>query len=164
MSETEQAPASGGVDVGELLALATVEKFAAGGHWYEPGKRIIPPVDGPAALYIIACSPERIIALCAELTALRARVEALTTPDSFWLYEDPEQYFADEQDMCDDALCVGEVARVLCGRTLPSRWAAHVCIPATETSDADSEIQMFATEAEALAALTPSPTPTRTEP
>ena len=155
MIETEQAPASGGVET-RLCGVCLGRPLASGRPCICGG---VGTED--AEMYGLRAECFR---LDAELTALRARVEALTTPDSFWLYEDPEQHFNDAQDLCYDAIEVGEAERVLCGRTLPSRWAAHVRIPATETSDEDSEIQMFATEAEALAALTPSPTPARTEP
>jgi hypothetical protein len=76
----------------------------------------------------------------------------LREPDTYWLADDPETGNNDVEDF-RDVIEVGEVARLIVGHTLPPQWAAHVRIPETPTSDADSEVQLFATAAEAHAAL-----------
>ena len=84
MCNPEQAPASGGVETDELLALErmaerTTDVLAAirkaGKHWD------LAPVTVEGFRDEFGALGEYVIALCAELTALRARVEAAERAD-----------------------------------------------------------------------------------
>ena len=181
MSETEQAPASGGVETDELLALAkaalpgeweadydedshTVKMYQAGDsrsnfeshHEWKCEHGLHDDEDTPeargqweeahaTACYLAACSPERIIAILTELTALRARVEAA------------ERVVAGVQ-----------VAEDWCGlhRTVEVLYVADDYEVSLAGDDGATHAQTVSgvTLADAFAALTPSPTPTRTEP
>ena len=145
-----------------------------GGVWSGDGERLLfemggtPEEDGTMmtptpspeqrradAAFIVACSPERITALCAELTALRARVEAA------------------ERDTADVTRMVEELTRTRTMRDGSAYvvWDAHLRTDAIGSQARSLLLGIIGRVLDGRrdsvlegAALTPSPTPTRAEP
>jgi hypothetical protein len=119
---------------------------------YGPCDSFGPHAQCSECIRLVATLRAQAVAGAEDTARLVKENTRLREPDTYWLADDPETGNNDVEDF-RYVIEVGEVARLIVGHTLPPQWAAHVRIPETPTSDADSEVQLFATAAEAHAAL-----------
>jgi hypothetical protein len=105
-------------------------------------------VDRDANARFIAAARSLVPEMVNRIAALEAENARLRTPDLFW--DDDGYGFEGWKDLLDQSFGLDHVAKVLCGRSLPIKWAANECVSLDEEGDPDEIVpRLFDTPEEA---------------